>query len=159
MRNATPRSPVTHHASRTTRLLAALKHAFALAPADDVLSAEDLTLIQKVADAVVRRRMSAPAVLFLESIKPLNYVASQVATFFQPFLTTCFNRADCERVSRLLERREAIELLIAAIERRFAANGARDQTTDAEKGTRNTQHATRLALHVSRAPSSEGGHA
>jgi len=112
--------------SPSQRLLAGLRHAFALDPAGpDSYSPEDRALIERLADAIVRRGMSAPAILFLESVLPLNYVASQALTFLQPFLSVCFNPADCERVARLLERRRTLELLVNAIENRSPATETR----------------------------------
>lgn len=45
-----------------------LKHAFAVEPAGQPLSAEDVALLERVAVAVVERQMAVPAVVFLESV-------------------------------------------------------------------------------------------
>lgn len=114
---APPPSPSPSH-----RLLDGLRHAFALDPsAPDSYSPEDHALIERLADAIVRRGMSAPAILFLESAQPLNYVASQALTFLQPFLSVCFNPSDCERAARMLERRSTLDLLVNTIENRSPA--------------------------------------
>lgn len=80
------------------------------------LSAEDEALLDRLAAEVAKRRMQAPAVLLLESVKPLNFVGSQALTFLQPLVGTLFSNVQWERVALILERREAIEMLIRRIE-------------------------------------------
>ena len=110
--------------------LAALKegvrHAFAVRPSDDTLSADDLALLTRVADSVVRRGMETPATVALESIGPLNFLGSQALHVLTPFLELAFNPVDLERIAALLERRETVIRLIALID---AATAARDVTT------------------------------
>ncbi len=60
--------------------------------------------------------MGAPAVLFLSSLRPLNFVGSQAMLFLKPFLTPLFNTQQYERLAAILERREGISALIEAIE-------------------------------------------
>jgi hypothetical protein len=60
--------------------------------------------------------MSVPAVLFLESVRPLNYVGSQALLFLRPFLTPLFAVREYEQVAAILERREGIAALVAAID-------------------------------------------
>ncbi len=92
-----------------------LAHAFALGdPAP--WTPEDEALLDRLASEVVRRGLQTPAVLFLESSKPLNFLGSQAMTFLQPMAGTLFNAVEWERVAALLERREALERLAARIE-------------------------------------------
>ena len=60
--------------------------------------------------------MAVPAVIFLESVKPLNYVGSQVLVFFQPIATTIFDTADYAELTSLLEQRGSLEVLLKRIE-------------------------------------------
>ena len=78
----------------------------------------DIALIRKIADYVVRRNMSVPAIMFLESVRPLNYVGSQVMVFFKPILSRFFTRDEYDKLAIILERREVIDLLIKEIEQR-----------------------------------------
>lgn len=87
------------------------------------LSAEDRALLERIARKVVDRGMSAPAIFFLESIKPLNFVASQAMIFFAPILTTFFSRSDYERLARILEDRGSLEELLGRIEALEAGEG------------------------------------
>ncbi len=103
-----------------------VRHAFAIRPALDSLSDEDLALLQRVADSVVRRGMETPATVALESIGPLNFLGSQALHVLTPFLELAFNPVDLERIAVLLERRDTVTRLIALID---AATAARDVAT------------------------------
>lgn len=92
-----------------------VRHAFALSGPHGPLSEADRELLRRLARAVVVRRMGAPALLFLESIRPLSYIGSQALVFLRPFLTPLFRPSDYERLAAILERREGIQALIRAI--------------------------------------------
>jgi len=57
-----------------------------------------------------------PAIIFLESIKPLNYIGSQTMVFFEPIVQTLFNFRDYDTFRRAMERRENVERLLQKIE-------------------------------------------
>jgi hypothetical protein len=73
-------------------------------------------IIEKLANWVVRRRLTLPSVMFLESITPLNYLSSQVLVFFYPFVTAFLNSSDYNELQQMLEYRESIPFMIQAIE-------------------------------------------
>ncbi len=102
------------------------RHAFAVRPSGDSLSADDLALLNRVAESVVRRGMATPATVALDSIGPLNFLGSQALHVLTPFLELAFNPVDLERIAALLERRETVTRLIALID---TATAARDVTT------------------------------
>jgi hypothetical protein len=79
---------------------------------------EDDRLFQRIAEAVVRYRMTVPAILFLESVKPLSFVGSQALHFFEPMVGAIFTVPDYERFAGLMERRENLEALLVAIEQK-----------------------------------------
>jgi len=93
-------------------------YAFSVESEEKIFSEEDLALLDKVAGFVVKRRMETPAILFLESMHPLNFIGSQVMVFLQPILTSFFSIREYERLAAVLERRESIGLLIERIEAR-----------------------------------------
>ena len=74
-------------------------------------------MLERVADAVVAREMAVPAVVFLESVGPMNFLGSQALHFFTPILEVVLSRPDLERVALLLERRDMLPRLTALIER------------------------------------------
>ena len=98
------------------KIIDGFKHAFAIG--GEKLENDDTLLIRKLADFVVRRDMSVPAVMFLESVRPLNFVGSQSMVFFKPILSRFFSRYEYDRIANILERREVVDLLINEIEKR-----------------------------------------
>lgn len=101
-------------------MLRGLRHAFAL-EADGELTAEDRELLARIAEKVVVRRMALPAVLCLESLRPLNFIGSQALVFLRPFLTPWCRQGDYDRVVAILDRREGLRCLVRAIEAASAA--------------------------------------
>ncbi len=73
-------------------------------------------LITKIAHAVVERRLTAPAIFFLESTKPLSFVGSQVMVFFDPLVRALFDLKSYDDIRLALEDRENVERLLRAIE-------------------------------------------
>jgi len=89
-------------------------------PSDDgrvPIPEEEDAVLERVAKKVVQWRMAVPAILFIESVKPLNYIGSQAMVFFEPIVQTIFNFRDYEVFQRALERRENIENLLQKIEK------------------------------------------
>ena len=94
---------------------------FPLHSADDQSAAgkyndEEKALLDKLAKKVVHWKMTAPAIMALESVKPLNYIGSQTMVFFEPIIQTIFNLKDYDTIRQMLERRETIEMLLLRIE-------------------------------------------
>jgi hypothetical protein len=111
-------------ARQLSGLKARVQHAFAMEAAGEPLSAEDAALLERVAVAVVDRGMAVPAVVFLESAGPMNFLGSQALHFFTPILEVIFPQRDVERVAQLLERRDTLSRLTVLIERRAEARRA-----------------------------------
>mgnify|MGYP000962080086 FL=1 len=98
------------------RVRSGLAHAFSTRSEAEPLTIEDLALLQRIADAVVQRRMAAPAVVFLESLGPMNFLGSQALHFFAPIIELAFSAQEVSQVAALLERRDTTVRLIALIE-------------------------------------------
>jgi hypothetical protein len=94
-----------------------LKHAFATDPGEP-LTAEDIALLERAADTIATRGMATPAIMFLESLGPMNFLGSQALHFFTPILSVVFPQRDVERVAALLERRDTLSRLTTLIEAR-----------------------------------------
>ena len=73
-------------------------------------------ILDKIAHKVVTWRMTVPAILFLESVKPLNFVGSQMLVFFEPFVQAVFTVRDYNEFVRMMEERENVERLLQRIE-------------------------------------------
>lgn len=80
------------------------------------LEADEQALIDKVAHKVVDKGWTVPAIMFLESVKPLNFISSQVMVFFEPIVQTVFTFKDYTTFRTALEKRESIEILLLKIE-------------------------------------------
>jgi len=107
----------TSFAGKWDKVREELSHAFSTKSEAEVFASEDLVLLERVADAVVKRGMTAPATIFLESLGPMNFLGSQALYFLAPIVEWVLNAKEIEHVARLLERRETIPHLITIIER------------------------------------------
>ena len=65
---------------------------------------------------VVKRRLTAPAILFLEMCKPLNFLGSQVLIALNPFVQAVFNTTEYQKFALIIEKDANVELLIRLIE-------------------------------------------
>ena len=107
-------------AGKWDRVRDELAHAFSIKSEAEAFTVEDLALLERVADAVVKRGMTAPATVFLESLGPMNFLGSQALYFLAPIVEWALNAKEVEQMARLLERRETISRLIAIIETKSA---------------------------------------
>ena len=85
---------------------------------EPALSAEDLALLERVAQRVVELRLETPAILTLESARPLSLIAGQAMIFFEPLVQALFRITEYRRFAALVERRDALEHLSQRIEER-----------------------------------------
>jgi len=89
---------------------------------DDEISPESTNeTIDRLADEVVKRGLQTPAVFFLESHKPLHYFGSMSMVGLSPFLIPFLGFDNVNNWSRIMAKRENIEMLINRIEERSAA--------------------------------------
>ena len=75
----------------------------------------DATL-DAVARRIVEKRLEAPAVLFLESHKPLSFIAGQGVAAAMPFLGPLIGPSRVARLSLILQTPENVDRLIHKIE-------------------------------------------
>ncbi len=101
--------------SRVQKLRAGLRHAF-VRPEQERFTAEDLALLERIADAIVTRGMATPATLFLESMGPLNFLGSQALHVLTPIVESVLSATELTQIARLLERRDSIHRLMTLIE-------------------------------------------
>jgi hypothetical protein len=80
------------------------------------LTPEDRRMLERLAGRIAELRLETPALLAIESARPLSLVAGQALVFFQPFVQALFPVPHLERFARLIERRENIETLARMIE-------------------------------------------
>ena len=96
-------------------------------PEQPLLPEEEAEVLDKVARKVVEKRMAVPAIVFLESVKPLNFIASQAMVFFEPIVQSLFNLKQYDTFRSALEKRESVEILLQKIEKYDAVSHDREK--------------------------------
>ncbi len=81
---------------------------------DDVMVLEED--IRCLASAVCKRRLETPAVFFLELYRPLSNVLYNISLVSFPVLTPLFGVQNMQRLTRILEKGEHVEMLLKKIE-------------------------------------------
>jgi len=94
-----------------------LKHAFAVEPPGPVEpTAAQRDVVDRVCRQIVARDLATPALIFLESVRPLNYVSSQALHFFAPVLSAVADPAAYRELADFLEHRGSVDYLCRRIE-------------------------------------------
>ena len=94
-----------------------LKHAFAIDPPGPAQPNDmQRRVIEEVCREVVRRGLTAPALLALEMSRPLNYVTAQLLHFFQPFLVVLTDAAAYGQFTAFLEQRGSVDYIAERLE-------------------------------------------
>ena len=100
----------------------ALRHAFAVEPPGPAsLSEAEAAVVGRIADEVVRRGMVVPALLALESFRPLNAIGANAMHALTPFVSVVRDPASFATLAALLERRGSVEAICLVIEARAKA--------------------------------------
>ena len=89
--------------------------------------------VREARRVLAARSLETPAILFLESVRPLSFVGAQGLYFLEPFARTIFDVTEYQRLARLLERRSNLEVLVRAVE---DAADARDAEARRKKKAR-----------------------
>ncbi|MBI3990424.1 MAG: hypothetical protein HY347_12515 [candidate division NC10 bacterium] len=100
------------------RWKASFLHAFAVDPEREGWFPEEVALMEGIAERLVRRRMAASAIMFLESMGPLSFLGSQALHMLNPLLGVVCDQMELERAARILERRDSIPFFIQLLERK-----------------------------------------
>ena len=80
------------------------------------MSPEDIAVLERFAGRVVELRMETPAILAIESSRPMSLVAGQAMLFFEPIAQMLFRFPDYRRFAALIERRETLDVLVQLID-------------------------------------------
>ncbi|MCU0606701.1 MAG: hypothetical protein MUF78_04615 [Candidatus Edwardsbacteria bacterium] len=84
-------------------------------------------LLRMIADQIVKRKLTTPAIMFFESVKPLSFIGSQGMVFLQPIVQAFLNRREYDEITLMMEQRENVEKLLLEIERQEAEWQAREK--------------------------------
>ncbi len=84
------------------------------------LTDDDRRMLDDLADGIATRKLTPAAVFFLESVKPLGWVGSQLLLFLRPIVTLVWHDPlRWDRVQKILEKRGSVELLLRRLEARY----------------------------------------
>lgn len=109
-----------------------LKHAFAVEkPGTAEPTPAQAAIVDRVCREVVRRRLTAPALVALEMSRPLNFVTAQAIHFFDPVLQTFGDVQAAREFANFLEQRGSVDYLA----KRIAEMDADPPADDAESKT------------------------
>jgi len=75
-----------------------------------------LELIEKISKFIVERKMASPAILAIESLRPLNFIASQLMYFLSPFAEIIFNPKEYQEFAALIENDDYIKILLKRLD-------------------------------------------
>ena len=81
------------------------------------ISQSDSQLISNMAEKIVRHGMVVPAIFFLEMVKYMSFIGSQLMVFFGPVITVFIQSESYYKITHLLEERQNVEFLMLEIER------------------------------------------
>ena len=96
--------------------------------AAEALAPEARALLERLARRVVELRLEVPALLTIETARPLSVLAGQAMLFFEPFVQALFRFAEYRRVAALIERRDALEELARVIEHEAEERGRKGRS-------------------------------
>ena len=77
----------------------------------------DRKLISDLAQKIVKHGMAVPAIFFLEMVKYMSFIGSQLMVFFGPVITVFIQSESYYKITHLLEERQNVEFLMLEIER------------------------------------------
>ncbi|HHE38550.1 MAG TPA: hypothetical protein ENL20_08265 [Candidatus Cloacimonetes bacterium] len=75
-----------------------------------------IEMVEKISQFIVKKRMAAPALMTIESLRPLNFIGSQLLYFLAPFAEVIFNAKEYQEFAALLEKDEYIKLMLKRID-------------------------------------------
>ena len=75
----------------------------------------DQKIISNLAQEIVNRGMSVPAIFFLESTKYISFIGSQFLVFLGPIATCFINNQTYYDFTKILEKKSNIEFLLNEI--------------------------------------------
>jgi len=96
-----------------------LRNAFALGDANNKPcepTDEQRALLAKLCAEVARRRMTGPALTFLEMSRPLNTLGAAAIHFFTPLASTLANPVALRQFAEFLDQRGSVDVLCQMLE-------------------------------------------
>lgn len=95
-----------------------LRHAFAIdSPGPVEPTPEQQRIIDRLVKEIHARGLVTPAILMLETSRPLNYITSQFLVFISPIAQAIFDAGSYKALTEFLAQRGSIETLCQEIEK------------------------------------------
>jgi len=116
------------------KLKDALKTAFEVDRSEFRPTERQQIIVDKIAQKIVKHGMGTVAILFLESFRPMNYVASQGLVFLEPFLRGTLFGDDYAEFYRMLEHRGSVSYVVDRIEFFIKSDDQRRKKKRKKKG-------------------------
>lgn len=112
-----------------------LKNAFAVDPPGPTAPTDaEKQAAEWVCREIVRRHLTTPALLFLESWRPMNYLSAQAMHFFAPAVSVLADTRQYTVFAEFLAKRGSVDYLCSRIEELEAqfeqADGKRAEETE-----------------------------
>lgn len=106
-----------------------LKHAFAIDPPGPAEpTPEQKSAVDKICAEIVRRHLTTPALLFLETSRPLNFLGAQAMHFFMPVISVLTESHSPRHFAEFLSQRGSVDYLCRRIEDYEAEADAKAKT-------------------------------
>ena len=87
---------------------------------DELTEEEETQIIEKIAEKIRQYKMEGPAIILLETSKPISFIGSQLGRVYLAPLLPLLKEdlgIPAEKVLSVLEKRENIESLLQLIEK------------------------------------------
>ncbi|MCK5074087.1 MAG: hypothetical protein KAQ98_11725 [Bacteriovoracaceae bacterium] len=80
------------------------------------LDPQKVEFLNKIADFIVKKGLDVVAVLYIESMRPLHRLSSNLVTFFEPFVSVAVSGNKIAMLRECLEDERYIDYLLERIE-------------------------------------------
>ncbi len=87
---------------------------------EELTEEQEEELLKRAASTIERRKLTTPAIMFLEMHKPLAFIGANAAVAFSPFLVPVLGFDTVNDYSRLLKKPQNVERLLQRLERKPA---------------------------------------
>lgn len=90
-----------------------LQHAFAIESAENFAPSEaEARLVRKLCQLLAQRHLTLPALVIVESLRPLAYVGAQTLWCLEPWFAAVTDAAGLRTLAAMLERPGAVDYLL-----------------------------------------------
>jgi hypothetical protein len=104
------------------------KKAFAVDPPGPAKPTEiQEAVVDQVCREIVKRHLTTPALIFLETFRPLNFIGSQAMHFFQPIVSAVLRGDGYLHFTEFLEQRGSVDYMCRRIEELEGGCSGRDK--------------------------------